>query len=209
MNCASLVWHTILSLWLIYSVCWEKEIQIPGTVTSVEVNVFSCVVKEMQWNTAISSRSCQWQHLGDVVWEKSLVPDYCLCTEVTLWPAKLMSPGFFKSCGLWIDFSVWEDLENWCCPRAEMKSSPHLLWAFSALHLGLCPTSQVSGGSFMAASVCRVVNSHPQTQRGLDFVLILIYSAWPQSLCIFLCSVTHIDAAWRPVSHWQSQAALI
>lgn len=28
----------------------------------------------MQWNTAIFSRSCQWQHLGDVVWEKKPCP---------------------------------------------------------------------------------------------------------------------------------------
>lgn len=35
------------------------------------------------------------------------------------------------------------------------------------------------------------------------------FSTWPQSLCISLCSVTHMDAAWRPISHWHSQPALI
>lgn len=55
----------------------------------------------------------------------------------------------------------------WSAPIAKMKSSPRLLWALSVLHLGLCLTFQVSGGSYRAASICSVVNSRPQTKRGL------------------------------------------
>lgn len=72
-----------------------------------------------------------------------------------------------------------------------MKSSPHLLWVLSVSHLGLCPTSQVSGGSFMAPSVCGVVNSHPQTQRGLGFVLILVFQR-DLNLSVSPCALLHI-----------------